>query len=212
MTTAPDGLPPQPGRQEALFLAPPAAQAGPWPERRKLARWHIATLMIGGPIVAFFTAIGANTFAHHFIDGPPAAHVPAVADHKPEAHKAKPAYDLAGYRSAISGPERRAFTSALRKLRADITRPDYVAAGTDAGNLITAANIWLTQLRRTNPPPAYRPGKLSYETAALLGRRAGAATQNGLNAADLTLLQRGADLAARARWVLSRAPGSAQGS
>jgi hypothetical protein len=143
-------------------------------------------LVIGIPAIGFFTAVGADTFAHHFIDATPAAHASTTASpggHKTKPHKTAPAaprYNLPGYQSAISGPVEHAFASALWAVRADIKRPDYTAASTDAPRLIAAANSWLSLLRPTNPPPSYGPQKLTYIQAATMARKAGQTTRQAL--------------------------------
>jgi hypothetical protein len=198
-------------QQEPLFtLAPPPAS--PKPERNKLRPWHIAVLIVGIPIIAFLSCVGANAVAHWFIGDTPAAHAETTATHKPKPHNSNPAaprYNLPGYRSAISGPVEKAFASALWAVRSDIKRPDYSAASTDAPRLIAAANSWLSLLKPANPPPTYGPQKLTYIQAATLAGKAGETTQQALNAGDLTQLQRGADQAKRAQWLLSHA--TAQG-
>ena len=203
MTTAPDKLP----QEEPLFLIGPPP-ASPKPKQKKLAAWHWAVLIIGVPIIAFLSCVGANTVAHWWIGNPPAVRASATADHKPKPPKSNPVpprYNLPGYQSAVSGPVEKAFTSALRALRADIKAPDYSAASTDAPRLVAAANSWLSLLRPTNPPPSYGPTKLTYMQAATMARKAGQTIQQALNAGNLSELQRGADQAARARWLLSHA-------
>lgn len=198
-------------QQEPLFtLAPPPAP--PRPERKKLAGWHIAVLVIGIPVIGFFTALGADTFAHHWIDAQPTAQAVTTATHKPTPHKTKPSrpkYNLAGYRSATTGAREQAFVSALNKLRADNQQSDFTTALNDAPHLITAADRWLRQLRHTNPPPSYRGAKATYVMAATIARQAGQTSLNGLQTTNLGLLQQGAALAAKAVTVLSRA--TAQG-
>jgi hypothetical protein len=198
-------------QQEPLFTLPPPPPA-PKPERNKLKPWHWVALIIGVPIVAALTCIGANTVAHWWIGNTPTAAASTAATHEPTPHKSTPAaprYNLPGYQSAIDGPVEKAFASALWAVRQDIHKPDYVAASTDAPRLVAAANSWLSLLRQTNPPPSYGPQKLSYEQAAIEARQAGEAIQQALAAGDLTGLQRGADQAARARWLLSHATAQA---
>jgi hypothetical protein len=205
MTTARDELP----AQEPLFLIPPPA---PKPERNRFKPWHWAVLIVGVPVITFLTCVGANTVTHWWIGDTPSAHASTVASHKPKPLKSKPAaprYNLPGYQSAVSGPVEKAFASALWALRADIRAPNYSAASTDAPRLVAAANSWLSLLRPTNPPPSYGPAKLAYVQGATIARKAGQTTLQALQTGDLTLLQRGADQAARARWLLTHA--SAQG-
>lgn len=169
-------------------------------------------LAIGVPILAFLSCVGANTVAHWYIDAQPTAQASTTATHKPKPHKTTPAapkYNLPGYQSAISGPVEKAFASALWAVRADIKRPDYTAAATDAPRLIASANSWLSLLRPANPPPTYGPQKLTYMQAATMARKAGGTVQQALDTGNLTLLQTGADKAKRAQWLLSHA--AAQG-
>jgi hypothetical protein len=207
MTTAQDKAPGLPGELDSLFRP----QVSPMPPKRKLARWHLATLIVGVPLLAFLSCVGANTVVNWWLVDAPTVHASATATHKAKAHKtapAAPAYDLPGYRSAISGQVEKAFASALWAVRADIKRPDYSAASTDAPRLVAAANSWLSLLRPTNPPPSVGPQKLTYMQAATLARKAGETTQRALNGGDLALLQRGADQAKRAQWLLSHASAS----
>jgi hypothetical protein len=202
--TPPDGSP----QLAPAFLPPPAeiASAGRWPpKRKKLSPWQLAALITGVPVIAFFAAIGAYT-STKFVFRDPSAQAPAVPSHKPHSPKpSTPAYNLAGYRSAIGGPEEQAFASALSRLRYDLTHPDFMAAAGDAPRLIAAANVWLALLGQTNPPPAYRPGKLAHMQAATVGLRAGETTEQGLRSANLAQLQKGANQAARGKRLLSLA-------
>jgi hypothetical protein len=190
--------------QDSLFLLPPPA---PKPERRHWRPWHWAVMIVGVPVIAFLSCLGANDVAHWAIDAP-AAHASTTAIHKPKPHKPKPpAYDLAGYQSAVDGSQAQAFKSALGKLRADIAHADYASAVTDAPNLVNASDAWLALLAKTNPPPSYRPAKLAYVLAATVGRRAGNTTLQGVQTVNLALLQRGAVIAAHARYLLTHATG-----
>jgi hypothetical protein len=190
------------------FLPPPAAitSAARWPpKRKKLSPWQLAALIIGVPVIAFFTAIGAYTSTKFVFHDPP-ARLPTAPSHTPHSLRpSTPTYDLAGYRSAIGGPEEQAFASALSRLRYDLTHPDFMAAADDAPKLIAAANAWLSLLDQTNPPPAYHPGKLAYMQAATVGLRAGETTEQGLRSANLAQLQKGANQAARGKRLLSLA-------
>jgi hypothetical protein len=152
--------------------------------------------------------LGAYTQAQWFKGSPSVAQASAVATHKPTPHKSKPAYDLAGYRSAITGPAMLAFASALSAMLNDLGHLDTSAAGVDAPRLVDAANTWLKALRATNPPPAYRKGKLANMRAATLGRRAAWAVHSGLTTSNVGLLQHGYDLANKASEALSQAPAS----
>ena len=202
--TPPDGSP----QLAPAFLPPPAeiTPAARWPPKsRKLSPWHLATLVIVVPVIAFFSAIGAYTSTNFVFRDPP-VHTPAAPSRTPHSPgPSAPAYDLAGYRSAIGGPEEQAFASALSRLRYDLTHPDFMAAAGDAPRLIAAANAWLSLLDQTNPPPAYRPGKLAYMQAATVGLRAGGTTEQGLRSANLAELQKGANQAARGKRLLSLA-------
>jgi len=202
--TPPDGS----QQLASAFLPPPAeiAAAARWPpQRKKLSPWQLAVLIIGVPLIAFFAAIGAYTSTKFVFRDPP-AHLSTSPSHTPSSPKpSTPTYDLASYRSAIGGPEEQAFASALSRLRYDLTHPDFVATAGDAPRLIAAANAWLSLLDQTNPPPAYRPGKLAYMQAATVGLRAGETTEQGLRSANLAQLQKGANQAARGKRLLSLA-------
>jgi len=202
--TPPDGSP----QLAPAFLPPPAeiTSAARWPpKRKKLSPWQLAALIIGVPAIAFFTAIGAYTSTKFVVRDPP-ARPSAAPSHTPHSPKpSTPTYDLAGYRSAIGGPEEQAFASALSRLRYDLTHPDFIAAAGDAPGLIAAANAWLSLLDQTNPPPVYRPGKLAYMQAATVGLRAGETTEQGLRSANLAQLQKGANQAAKGKRLLSLA-------
>jgi len=142
MTTAQDKIPALPGELDSLFR--PTGQEPPKPPKRKTWKpWHIAVMAVGVPVVALLSSVGANTVAHWYINAAPSAQAQTAATGKPKPHKTTPSaprYNLAGYRSAITGPEEQAFASALWKLRADIRRPDYTSAATDAPRLIAAAD------------------------------------------------------------------------
>jgi hypothetical protein len=202
--TPPDGSP----QLAPAFLPPPAeiTPAARWPPKRnKLSPWHLAALIVGVPVIAFFAAIGAYTSTKFVFRDPP-GQLPAAPSHTPHSPRpSTPAYSLAGYRSAIGGPEEQAFASALSRLRYDLTHPDFIAAAGDAPRLIAAASAWLSLLGQTNPPPAYRPGKLAYMQAATVGLRAGETTEQGLRSANLAQLQKGANQAARGKRLLSLA-------
>jgi len=202
--TPPDGSP-----QLAPAFLPPPAEIPPAarmpPQRKKLSPWQLAALIIGVPVIAFCAAVGAYTSTTFVFRDPP-ARLPAAPSHTPHSPTpSAPAYDLAGYRSAIGGPEAQAFASALSRLRYDLTHPDFMAAAGDAPRLIAAASAWLSLLDQTTPPPAYRPGKLAYMQAATVGLRAGETTEQGLRSANLAQLQKGANQAARGKRLLSLA-------
>ena len=187
-------------QQEPLFtLAPPPL--APKPGRKKYAPWHWAVMIAGVPLLAFLSCVGANTVVNWWLVDAPPAHASAVASHKPKDHKSKPPgprYDLAGFRSAVTGPEEHAFASALYALRADIKGPDYPAGLNDAPRLAQAASSFLTLLRTTKPPPSSGPEKLAYVQAALGARKAGREALEALQTANLGLLQDAAGEAARA--------------
>lgn len=201
--------PPDGGPQPAPAFLPPPAEimpAVPWPPKReKLSPWQLAALVIGVPVIAFFAAVGAYTSTTFVFRDPPAqaSAAPSRQPHSPRPPA--PAYDLAGYESATGGPAEQAFAAALSRLRYDLTHPDFIAAAGDAPKLIAAANAWLSLLGQTNPPPAYRPGKLAYIQAATVGLRAGETTEQGLRSANLAGLQKGANQAARGKRLLSLA-------
>jgi hypothetical protein len=194
-------------QQEPLFtLAPPPTS--PKPERNKLKPWHIAVLIVGVPVFAFLSCVGANTVAHWFIHDAPAVKASGtVATHKASAKPTPtgPHYDIAGYRAALNGSTAQAFVNALGELRNDAVRSNFTAAVTDAPRLIDTANRWLSLLRRTTPPPSYSAGKVQYILAAIMARRPARTIQQGLQTVNLGLLQRGADQISKARWLLARA-------
>ena len=90
--------------------------------------WHWAVVVVGGPLIAYLVAVGAWTNAtwiqgglsSHASPAPAASSLPTAGPAKPDAPKAAPAptYDLAGYLTAIRGPEEHAFASALYAMRA----------------------------------------------------------------------------------------------
>ena len=201
--------PPPDGSPQLAPASPPPAEITPAaprpPKRGKLSPWQLATLIAGVPVIAFFTAVGAYTSTTFVFRDPP-AQGPAAPSHGPHSPRpSTPAYNLGGYRSAAGGPEEQAFASALSRLRYDLTHPDFMAAAGDAPRLIAAASAWLSLLGQTNPPPAYRPGKLAYLQAATVGLRAGETTERGLRSANLAQLQQGANQAARGKRLLSLA-------
>jgi hypothetical protein len=206
MTTAKDEI----LVQEPLWFAPPPA-----PQRKRWRLWHYVAVIIAAPVLLWLFGLGAYTQAQ-WLKGSHVAQASTTASptasHSPTPHATSPApprYNLAGYQSAASGPVERAFASALWAVRSDIRKPDYKVAVTDAPRLMAAASSWLSLLRQTNPPPSYGPQKLTYLQAAAMARRAGGTIQQALNTGNLQLLQRGADQAARARWLLTHA--TAQG-
>jgi hypothetical protein len=206
MITAQDKAPALPAELDSLFRP----RSTPAPPRKKYSRWHVATLIIGVPVIAFLSCVGANTVVNWWLVDAPAAQASATATQKAKADKPKaPAYNLPGFRSAITGTEKQALASALWAVRSDIRRPDYPAALTDTPRLITAANEFLSLVRSTNPPPSYGPEKLGYIQAGLAARKAGTEALEALQTANLGLLQKAADEAARARWLLSHASASA---
>lgn len=199
---------------DSQVLPPVDVSSAPWPDKpKKLAPWHVATLIVGVPIIAFLSCVGANTVAHHFIDTP-AVKASATAAHRqtPKPHHTKPpapAYNLAGYQAAISGTEEQSLVTALNRFRADIRRLDFQSVTTDSLTLTGAANAWLAVLRNTNPPPAYQGQKLTYLMAAILARRAATTTQGAISSANLASLQKGLALANKARAALAQAAASA---
>jgi hypothetical protein len=202
-----------PNQQSLFTLAP--APAPPKPERKRWRPWHYVVVILGAPVLLWLLGLGAYTQAQ-WLKGSTVAQASTTASHEashsPTPHASQPApprYNLPGYQSAVSGPVERAFAGALWAVRADIRKPDYQAAVTDAPRLMAAASSWLSLLRQTNPPPSWGPQKLTYEQAATLARKAGQTTQQALSSGDLAGLQRGADQAKRAQWLLSHA--TAQG-
>ena len=177
-------------------------QEWPKPKRPGWARWHYLVMAVFGPMMLALVMIGANTVAHHFAGRAPAPAVTAMAKPAPTV----PGHDLAGYQAAITGTEEHAFVSALGQLRADDKAYNFAAAVTDAPKLIVTASAWLAVLSRTDPPPAYRPARLTYLSAATWARRAARTTLDALQTSNFALLTKGQQLAGKAARVLSRAP------
>jgi hypothetical protein len=205
MTDIKDGLP-----AAAVY----DISTAPQPAIKRLPWWQYALLSLAALIFIPLAMIGANTVAHHYIDPPLTAatiqhtHKPTNNTHTPKAAPT-PTYDLAGFQSALNGPEAQAFTAALHKLRADDRRYNFAAGVPDAASLINAADSWLSQLQQTKPPPAYLAERVAYVRAIALGKWAAQATQTGLTSANLGLLQKGQALAAQAASALASAPGNA---
>jgi hypothetical protein len=189
----------------------PERQEWPKPKRPGWAWWHYLVMAVFGPMVLALVVIGADTAAHHFTGGAAAPAVTAMAKPtpRPVAHRPRPTalgHDLAGYQAAITGTQEQAFVSALGRLRADDNAYDFAAAVTDAPKLIVTASTWLAVLSHTSPPPAYRPAKLTYMSAATWARRAARTTLEALQTSNFALLTKGQQLAVKAARVLSRAP------
>jgi hypothetical protein len=203
--------PPNGSKLDPPFLPPaelPAVQLWhPKKPQRKLAPWHWVALIIGVPIVATLTAIGAYTTASWAFNDPPAVIKLATAKPTPTHHTQPPTptYDIAGYKSAVSGSDEQAFVTALNRLRHDIRGLKFEAVTTDALNLSTAANTYLTDLRKTNPPPAYGPAKLANMAAAVYARQAASTIQGAITSSDLGALQTGLSQANKAKEALSQA-------
>ena len=183
----------------------------PKPKRSGWAWWHYLVMAVLGPIVLALVVIGADTAAHHLSGGGPAPAMTARAEPvpKPVAHRPRPTalgHDLAAYQAAITGTEEQAFVSALGRLRADDKAYDFAAAVTDAPKLIVTASAWLAVLSHADPPPAYRPARLTYLSAATWAKRAARTTLEALQTSNFALLTRGQQLAGKAARVLSRAP------
>jgi hypothetical protein len=211
-------LPPEPPAPPAApeALGVPGRQEWPKPKRPGWAWWHYLVMAVFGPMVLALVVIGADTAAHHFTGGVPAPALTTMAEPapKPVANKPQPTvpgHDLTSYRAAIAGTEEQAFVSALGQLRADDKAYDFAAAITDAPKVIVTASAWLAVLSHTNPPPAYRPAKLTYMSAATWARRGARTTLDALQTSNFALLAKGQQLAAKAARVLSRAPAPAPG-
>ena len=208
--------PPEPPEPPEPPAAPearggPGRQAWPKPKRPGWAWWHYLVMAVFGPVVLALVVIGADTAAHHFTGGVPATAVTTTAKPapKPVAHKPQqtvPWHDLASYQAAIAGTEEQAFVSALGQLRGDDKAYNFAAAVTDAPKLIVTASAWLAVLSHTDPPPAYRPARLTYMSAATWARRAARTTLDALQTSNFALLTKGQQLAGKAARVLSRAP------
>jgi hypothetical protein len=204
---------------DLVFLRPVSTPEPPepsdrqeWPEPKRPGRawWHYLAMAVFGPMTLVLVVIGADTAAHHFTGGVAAPAVTAMAKPAPKpAHRPRPTaagHDLASYQAAITGTEEQAFVSALGQLRADDKAYDFAAAVTDAPKLIVTASAWLAVLSHTSPPPAYRPAKLTYMSAATWARRAARTTLDALQTSNFALLTKGQQLAGKATRVLSRAP------
>ncbi len=198
---APSFLPPV----EVPVVLQPKRNHPPW------LPWLVIAL---APIVAVCTAVGAYTMAqavltasHPRVAATETAHTQAAKPHHTDPPK--PAYNLAGYQTAISGPEEQAFIAALDQFRADSKRYKFQTLTTDSLSLTGAANSWLTVLRRTSPPPSYQASKLDYMMAATLANRAATKTQGGIASANLIALAQGAALASQAKAALARAAAAA---
>jgi hypothetical protein len=189
-------------QQEPLWLLPP----DPPTTKRKFAPWHIVTLVVGVPILATLSAIGANTVAHHFIDVP-AARASANTAHKASARPTRtaPQYDLAQYRSVLNGSDAQRFVDSLARLRTDVVRSNFTQAVGDAPRLINAADTWLADLKGTHPPPSFNASKLEYMAATVQARKAGQTIQQALQSTNFGLMQQGADQIGRARSLLRQA-------
>lgn len=199
------------------FLPPVEVPAAPHPKRR-YPPWLPWLAIALAPVIAICTAAGAYTMAKAVVRSS-APRVSATNTAHTQAAKAphtdppRPAYDLAGYQAAISGPQEQAFIAALDQFRADSKRYKFQTLTTDSLSLTTAATAWLSALRATSPPPGYQASKLNYMMAATLANRAATQTQGGIASANLTALQKGAALATQAKQALSRATQAApQGS
>jgi len=199
------------------FLPPVEVPAAPHPKRR-YPPWLPWLAIALAPVVAICTAVGAYTMAKAVVRSS-APRVVATNTAHTQAAKVrhsdppKPAYDLAGYQAAISGPQEQAFIAALNQFRADSKRYKFQSLTTDSLGLTTAATSWLSALRATSPPPGYQASKLNYVMAATLANRAATQTQGGIASSSLSALQKGAALATQAHQALARATQAAsQGS
>src|SRR6266487_3747772 len=174
------------------LLPPVDISTAPWPERHKLKPWHIATLTVGVPVIAFLSGVGANTIADHYINASSAS--PAATVSLSPAHSARPTpaptptYNLSGYRAVLNGTTAQAFVNALGKLRRDIRRSDFTSEATDTTTLINAAGTWLAELSATRPPPSYGANKLQYEVAAQTAAKAASTIQHGMATVNLPMI------------------------
>jgi hypothetical protein len=197
----------------AKFRPPelPAVQLWhPKKPQRKLRGWHIAILVIGVPIIASLTAIGAYTLTGWaFKDPPSVIHLatakptpkPTNKQHKPP----KPAYDLAGYKATVDGSDEQTFVTALNRFRRDIRALQFQTVTSDAVTLSNAASTYLADVRATNPPPGYQAAKLANITAAIYARRAAAIIQGAISTSNLNALHTGLAEANKAKTALSQA-------
>jgi hypothetical protein len=207
-TSPPDNLIP-PFRPPAEL---PAVQMWHPKPRKGLAPWHWVALIIGVPIIATLTAIGAYTSAKWVFHDPPAVIKLATASPTPTAsikphatQKPAPSYDLARYKTVVDGPNEQAFVSSLNRFRSDIKRLKFQTVTSDALTLSNASTTYLTDLRATNPPPAYRAAKLANITAAIYARRAAAIIQGAISTSNLGALQTGLAQANKAKAALAQA-------
>jgi hypothetical protein len=197
----------------AKFRPPelPAVQLWhPKKPQHKLAPWHWVALIIGVPIVATLTAIGAYTTASWAFNDPPA--VSKLATAKPTPTHPTPApkqtYDLAGFKAAVDGSDEQAFVTALNRFRADIGSLQFQTVRSDAVTLSGAASAYLATLRATNPPPGYQAAKLANITAAVYARRAAATIQSGISSSDFASPQKALAQANKAKAALANAVAS----
>ena len=199
------------------FLPPVEVPAAPHP-RHRYPPWLPWLAIDLAPVVAICTAVGAYTMAKAVVRSSAPRVVATNTAHTQAAKPRhtdppKPAYDLAGYQTAISGPQEQAFLAALNQFRADSKRYKFQSLTTDSLSLTTTATSWMSALRATTPPPSYQASKLNYMMAATLANRAATQTQSGIASSSLSALQKGAALATQAKQALSRAGQTApQGS
>jgi hypothetical protein len=195
----------------AKFKPPelPAVQLWhPKKPQRKLTMWQWAAIILLTPWLILFTAVGAYTCTKWAFRDPPAVVNLAGATPTP-AHTQPPQYDLPAYEAVIGGSAEKTYADALWGLRADIKGPDRAAARIDAPRLTNAASTLLALIQQTNPPPAYATEKAAYLRAVNLGLKAGETIQQALSTGSLTLWQRGANQATRARALLTKATATA---
>ena len=210
--------PPPPGHIPLDPQQASAQLAGMWQPRRDWREWHgwawIAIILILFLLTVAISRLGIDTInAQTTVDPSPS---PTVSLNH-EASKTTPqgtasptpSYDLAGYTAALSGSQAQAYASALGKVSKDYRTSNFTTGNTDAGNLIYAANIWLNQLRATNPPPAERGARATYMLAIIAGRKAGSVTQAAVTSTNpLAQLPDGAALTVAALAALKRAASS----
>jgi hypothetical protein len=199
----------------ATFLAPPEITAAP--KRRPRPNIALRAIITLGVIVVVPSAvIGANELTASFIHGARIIAPSRLHTESPKPHASQetiPAFDLTGFRAAISGTDEQSFMAALNALSQDDESLDTVSAVSDAPRLIAAASVWLADLRATNPPPAYQGTKASLIKGAKMARRAGHVTLRALQRKSLTLLAKAASLAERVKELVSGAsPVIPQGS
>ena len=187
----------------------------PKPPQRKYPPWVPWLALALSPVILICTAVGAFTIASWAVNGAAsnASHTRPAATTEARTqtvkpHKTKPtvpAYDLAGYKAVVTGSDEQTYVVALDRFRHDIRGLQFQTVKSDSLTLSGAANAYLTDLRKTNPPPAYQAAKLANVTSAVYARRAAATIQSAISSANLASLQTGLAQANKAKAALAQA-------